>query len=227
MVKYTATKYQERIMAGIDDVFTPQARGVLENALTHAQELNHHYVGTEHLLIALAEETTGVAHEALVNLDADPAKIKHSVLFIVGRGDRKPPLGQKLSDIMTPRGKKVIELAAEEEKELRLPGQNQRIGSEHLLIGLVKEGDGIAAGVLESVGINYSRIKAEVTHLLYPRSIDNDVDSDTGNNDATNDPALIAKRVSEIESTIKSLDLKIEDLKREKARLLANTQTTP
>ncbi len=126
------------------DKFTDRARKVLTLAQDEAQRFNHNYIGTEHLLLGLVREGEGVAARVLENMNVELAKVRTAVEFIIGRGDR-PVVGEVG---LTPRAKRVIELAIDEARRL---GHNY-IGTEHLLLGLVREGEGIAAGVLESLG---------------------------------------------------------------------------
>src|SRR3954471_16786002 len=145
-------------MADRFDKFTERARRVLTLAQEEAQRFNHNYIGTEHLLLGLVREGEGVAAKVLANLGVELNKVRSAVEFIIGRGDRAV-----LGEIgLTPRAKKVIELAVDEARRLN----HHYIGTEHLLLGLVREGEGIAAGVLESLGVNLERVRAETTRIL-------------------------------------------------------------
>jgi ATP-dependent Clp protease ATP-binding subunit ClpC len=140
------------------DKFTERARKVLSLAQEEAQRFNHNYIGTEHLLLGLVRENDGVAAKVLSNLGVELNKVRSAVEFIIGRGERIV-----LGDIgLTPRAKKVIELAVDEARRLG----HHYIGTEHLLLGLVREGEGIAAGVLESLGVNLEKVRSEVSLLL-------------------------------------------------------------
>ena len=116
------------------DKFTERARKVLTLAQDEAQRFNHNYIGTEHLLLGLVREGDGVAARVLENLGVELNKVRTAVEFIIGRGDR-PVVGEIG---LTPRAKRVIELAVDEARRL---GHNY-IGTEHLLLGLVREGEG-------------------------------------------------------------------------------------
>ena len=131
---------------------------VLTLAQEEAQRFNHNYIGTEHLLLGLVREGDGVAAKVLANLGVELSKVRSAVEFIIGRGERSTPgeIG------LTPRAKKVIELAVDEARRL----SHHYIGTEHLLLGLVREGEGIAASVLESLGVNLERVRAETTRIL-------------------------------------------------------------
>ena len=145
-------------MADRFDKFTERARRVLTLAQEEAQRFNHNYIGTEHLLLGLVREGDGVAAKVLSNLGVELNKVRSAVEFIIGRGDR-----QSSGEIgLTPRAKKVIELAVDEARRLG----HSYIGTEHVLLGLVREGEGIAAGVLESLGVNLERVRAETTRIL-------------------------------------------------------------
>ena len=145
-------------MASRFEKFSEKARRVLSLAQEEAQRFNHNYIGTEHILIGLVRETDGVAAKVLAKLDVELPKVRSSVEFIIGRGERAPT-----GDIgLTPRAKKVIELAVDEARRL---GHNY-IGTEHLLIGLMREGEGVPAGVLESLGVTLDKVRSETSKLL-------------------------------------------------------------
>src|SRR6266436_6061443 len=140
------------------DKFTERARRVLSLAQEEAQRFQHNYIGTEHLLLGLVREGEGVAAKVLSNLGVELNKVRSAVEFIIGRGDRIV-----LGEIgLTPRAKKVIELAVDEARRLN----HHYIGTEHLLLGLVREGEGIAAGVLESLGVNLEKVRNQVIYVL-------------------------------------------------------------
>src|SRR5213596_2975798 len=145
-------------MADRFDKFTERARRVLTLAQEEAQRFNHNYIGTEHLLLGLVREGEGVAAKVLSNLGVELNKVRSAVEFIIGRGDRIV-----LGEIgLTPRAKKVIELAVDEARRLN----HHYIGTEHLLLGLVREGEGIAAGVLESLGVNLEKVRTQTIQVL-------------------------------------------------------------
>ena len=140
------------------DKFTERARKVLQLAQEEAQRFNHNYIGTEHLLLGLVREGDGVAARVLNNMGVQLPKVRSAVEFIIGRGE-----GAVIGDIgLTPRAKKVIELAVDEARRLN----HHYIGTEHLLLGLVREGEGIAAGVLESLGVNLEKVRAQVMQVV-------------------------------------------------------------
>jgi len=146
-------------MASRFDKFSERARRVLTFAQEEAQHLNHNYIGTEHILLGLVREEEGVAARVLSSLGANLGKIRSAVEFIIGRGEK-----QATSETgLTIRAKKVIELAIDEARNL---GHNY-IGTEHLLLGLLREGEGVAAGVLDSFGITIERVWAEVSRLSH------------------------------------------------------------
>jgi len=145
-------------MASRFEKFSERARRVLSLAQEEAQRFNHTYIGTEHILLGLVRESEGVAARVLSNLKVELTKVRSAVEFIIGRGERPSPgeIG------LTPRAKKVIELAVDEARRLN----HHYIGTEHLLIGLMREGEGVAAGVLESLGVTLDKIRAETSRLL-------------------------------------------------------------
>src|SRR6184192_3460585 len=145
-------------MADRFDKFTERARRVLMLAQEEAQRFNHNYIGTEHLLLGLVREGEGVAAKVLGNLGVELNKVRSAVEFIIGRGDRTVA-----GDIgLTPRAKKVIELSVDEARRLN----HHYIDTEHLLLGLVREGEGIAAGVLESLGVSLDKVRSQVIYVL-------------------------------------------------------------
>src|SRR6476469_6036135 len=140
------------------DKFTERARRVLTLAQEEAQRFNHNYLGTEHLLLGLVREGDGIAARVLNNLGVQLLKVRSAVEFIIGRGET-----MIMGEIgLTPRAKKVIELAVDEARRLN----HHYIGTEHLLLGLVREGEGIAAGVLESLGVSLEKLRAQVIQVL-------------------------------------------------------------
>src|SRR5438105_13852580 len=140
------------------DKFTERARKVLTLAQEEAQRFNHNYIGTEHLLLGLVREGDGVAARVLGNMGVQLPKVRSAVEFIIGRGERL-----EMGEIgLTPRAKRVIELAVDEARRLN----HHYIGTEHLLLGLVREGEGIAAGVLESLGVSLDKVRSQVIEVL-------------------------------------------------------------
>ena len=138
--------------------FTDGARQVVVFAQQEARELNHSYIGTEHLLLGLMRDAEGVAAQALRELEIRQDVVREQVTEIVGRGER-PPSGHIP---FTPRAKKVLELSLREALQF---GHNY-IGTEHILLGLVREGDGVAAHVLVDLGADLMTVRAEVVKLL-------------------------------------------------------------
>ncbi len=137
------------------DKFTERSRKVLALAQEEARRFNHSYIGTEHILLGLVREEEGMAAKILSNLGIGLNKVRAAVEFIIGRGE-----GASQTDVgLTPRAKRVIELAVD---EARLLG-HQYIGTEHILLGLLREGEGVAAGVLESLGVSVDRVHAELS----------------------------------------------------------------
>lgn len=150
-------------MASRFDKFSERARRVLTYAQEEAQNLNHNYIGTEHILLGMVREEDGVAARVLTNLDVNLAKLRSAVEFVIGRGE-KPSSGETG---LTSRAKKVIELAIDEARSLN----HNYIGTEHLMLGLLREGEGVAAGVLDSFGITIEKARAEITRVLSQGSV--------------------------------------------------------
>ncbi|MBX5465338.1 MAG: ATP-dependent Clp protease ATP-binding subunit [Clostridia bacterium] len=139
--------------------YSERAQRVILLAQEEARRLGYNYVGTEHLLLGLIREGTGVAARALQNMGVDLDQVRAEVEKIIGRGNG--PVGGEIG--YTPRAKKVVmELAIE---EARLLGHNY-VGTEHLLLGLIREGEGVAARVLENMGVDLEKTRREVIRLL-------------------------------------------------------------
>src|SRR5947208_8906320 len=140
------------------DKFTERARKVLSLSQEEAQRFQHNYIGTEHLLLGLVREGEGVAAKVLTKLGVELREVRNAVEFIIGRGDRIV-----LGEIgLTPRAKKVIELAVDEAQRMN----HHYIGTEHLLLGLLREGEGIGAGVLESLGVRLEKVRTQTIQVL-------------------------------------------------------------
>ncbi|MBA2678289.1 MAG: helix-turn-helix domain-containing protein [Ktedonobacteraceae bacterium] len=140
------------------DKFTGPARHVLALAQEEARSFQHNYIGTEHLLLGLIREEEGTAAQVLNKLGIELEKVRRAVEFIIGRGDVVV-----LNEVgLTPRSKKVIELAVDEARRM----QHRYLGTEHLLLGLIREGDGIAAGILSSMGLKLGQVREETMATL-------------------------------------------------------------
>lgn len=142
----------------MDSRFTARAVKVLELAQYEAQELGHNYVGTEHLLLGLVHEGEGVAARALRSLDIDPDTVKSKVEAVIGQGGG----GAEASFSYSPRAKRVMELAFAEARSL---GHNY-IGTEHILLGLIRENEGLAAKVLIALGADLDSVRDTVIEML-------------------------------------------------------------
>jgi ATP-dependent Clp protease ATP-binding subunit ClpC len=141
------------------DRFTDRARKVMNLARQEAQKLNHDYIGTEHVLLGLVQEGSGVAANVLRNLDIDLKKIRLELEKFVKSGSPTMTVGQLP---FTPRAKRVLELSMEEANNLN----HNYIGTEHLLLGLLREHDGYAARVLMSLGVKLEDVREEVMEIL-------------------------------------------------------------
>ena len=139
--------------------FTDRARKVMQLANQEAQRFNHEYIGTEHMLLGLVKEGTGVAANVLKNLDVDLRKIRLEVEKLVQSGPEMITMG-KLPQ--TPRAKKVIEYSMEEARNLN----HNFVGTEHILLGLLREQEGVAAQVLMNLGLKLEEVREEVLNLL-------------------------------------------------------------
>jgi ATP-dependent Clp protease ATP-binding subunit ClpC len=139
--------------------FTDRARKVMALANQEAQRFNHEYIGTEHILLGLVKEGSGVGATVLKNLDVDIKKLRLEVEKLVKSGPDMVTMG-KLPH--TPRAKKVIEFAIEEARSLN----HTYVGTEHLLLGLLRESEGIAAQVMMNLGLRLEDVRQEVLNLL-------------------------------------------------------------
>ena len=138
--------------------FSERARRALTRAQEEAQRFGHNYIDTEHILLGLVGEEDSVAGRVLANLGVMPNKVRAAVEFVVGRGERTA-----VGEVgLTPRAKRVIELAVDEARRLN----HSYIGTEHLLLGLLREREGAAVGVLESFGVTFDKAQAEINNLL-------------------------------------------------------------
>jgi ATP-dependent Clp protease ATP-binding subunit ClpC len=142
--------------------FTDRARKVMALANQEAQRFNHEYIGTEHILLGLVKEGSGVGANVLKNLDVDLRKVRLEVEKLVKSGPDMVTMG-KLPQ--TPRAKKVIEYAIEEARNLN----HNYVGTEHLLLGLLREHEGVAAQVLMNLGLKLEEVREEVLNLLGAR----------------------------------------------------------
>jgi ATP-dependent Clp protease ATP-binding subunit ClpC len=138
--------------------FTDRARRVVVLAQEEARLLNHSYIGTEHILLGLIHEGEGVAAKALESLGISLEAVRSQVEEIIGQGGSSPSGHIPF----TPRAKKVLELSLREALQL---GHNY-IGTEHILLGLIREGEGVAAQVLVKLGADLSRVRQQVIQLL-------------------------------------------------------------
>jgi hypothetical protein len=139
--------------------FTDRARRAVALAQEEAKRLNHNYIGTEHILLGLIHEGEGVAAKALESLGISLDAVRQQVEEIIGQGQQPPSEHVPF----TPRAKKVLELSLRESKQLG----HSYIGTEHILLGLIREGDGVAAQVLVKLGADLNRVRQQVIQLLH------------------------------------------------------------
>jgi hypothetical protein len=139
--------------------FTDRARRVVVLAQDEARRLNHSYIGTEHILLGLIHEGEGVAARALQSLGISLEAVRQQIEEIIGRGQQAPSGHIPF----TPRAKKVLELSLRESLQLG----HTYIGTEHILLGLIHEGDGVAAQVLVRLGADMNRVREQVIELLH------------------------------------------------------------
>lgn len=147
--------------AGLIDLFSENARVSLYLAEEEAKSLHHNYIGTEHILLGILKEG-GKGSKVLHSLGVEERKVRSAVIFIVGKGRREIP-GE---NNFTPRSKKVFNLAADETRKI----DSANVDSQDLLLALVQEGESIAAGVLESLGVTSERIHTEILRMFPPQA---------------------------------------------------------
>ncbi len=138
--------------------FTDRARRVVVLAQEEARMLNHNYIGTEHFLLGLIHEGDGVAARALESLGIRPEVVRQHVEEMIGQGQQAPSGHIPF----TPRAKKALELSLRESQQLG----HHYIGTEHILLGLIREGEGVAAQVLVKLGADLNRVREQVLQLL-------------------------------------------------------------
>lgn len=145
-------------MSPLYDKYTDRAKRTLALATEEARRFGHNYIGTEHLLLGLVRGEEGIAARVLADLGVDIGKTRSAVEFIIGRGDHV-----RVGDIsLTPRAKKAIEFATEESRRLG----HEHISAEHILLGMVREGEGIAVGILESLGVDLDKLRQRVIRAV-------------------------------------------------------------
>jgi hypothetical protein len=140
------------------DFFTERARASLVQADLEARGLNHNYIGTEHLLLGLLAVADSVGAKALATLGVQADTVREAVVHNIGTG--KEPVTGEIG--LTPRAKKVIQLARDEAHQLN----HLYVGTEHILLGLLREGEGVAAGILTNLGVEYEKARVEVLAII-------------------------------------------------------------
>jgi hypothetical protein len=200
--------------------FTDRARRVVVHAQEEARRLNHNYIGTEHILLGLLREGEGIAAKALKSLGISLDAVRQQVEEIIGQGQQAPSGHIPF----TPRAKKVLELALRESLQL---GHNY-IGTEHILLGLIREGDGVAAQVLVRLGADLNRVRQQTIQLLHGHSAEEPVSARSAEQELRLLPAVKAhleafeQRLTAIEQRVgtgpdsSDLDEQIEIVRTEK-----------
>src|SRR5438105_779830 len=185
--------------------FTDRARKVMQLANQEAQRFNHEYIGTEHILLGLVKEGSGVAANVLKNLDIDLRKIRLEVEKIVQSGPDMVTMG-KLPQ--TPRAKKVLEYSIEEARNLN----HNYVGTEHLLLGLLREQEAVAAQVLMYLGLKLEDVREEVINLLgHNRRDPLAAVRDLPEPELQDLPSEVKQPLAELEAQIDQFDLEKEE----------------
>jgi Clp amino terminal domain, pathogenicity island component/UvrB/uvrC motif len=197
---------RERRGLSMFERFTERARRAVVLAQEEARKLDHGYIGTEHLLLGLIHEGEGVAAQALESLGISLKTVRDQVVARVGRGQR-PPSGHIP---FTERAKRVLELSLRESGQLG----HRYIGTEHILLAIVREGDGIAAQVLTGLGADLGRVRQQVIELLHGRT-DEGPRSGPGRRDApAGGPAGDVPPDDEITDWLGALNLRLAAIER-------------
>ena len=180
--------------------FTDRARRVVVLAQNEARMLNHNYIGTEHILLGLLHEGEGVAAKALESLGISLDAVRQQVEEIIGQGQQAPSGHIPF----TPRAKKVLELSLRESLQL---GHNY-IGTEHILLGLIREGDGVAAQVLVRLGADLNRVRQQVIQLLHGHQGKEPVSALSAERELRLLPAVQA-RLEEVEQRLAAIEQRV------------------
>src|SRR5690349_9650098 len=183
MLLRTRSERNERRIPTVFERFTDRARRVVVLAQEEARMLNHNYIGTEHILLGLIHEGEGVAAKALESLGIALEGVRQQVEEIIGQGQQAPSGHIPF----TPRAKKVLELSLREALQL---GHNY-IGTEHILLGLIREGEGVAAQVLVKLGADLNRVRQQVLQLLSGYSTEKGAAESTGRGEGTPSSSLV------------------------------------
>jgi ATP-dependent Clp protease ATP-binding subunit ClpA len=179
--------------------FTDRARRVVVLAQQEARMLDHNYIGTEHILLGLIHEGQGVAARALESLGISLQAVRQQVEEIIGRG-QQPPSGHIP---FTPRAKKVLELSLRESKQL---GQDY-IGTEHILLGLIHEGHGVAAQVLVKLGADLNRVRQQVIQLLHEHQAEEPVSAASAARELR--PPEVQARLEAVEQRLTAIEQRV------------------
>ena len=180
--------------------FTDRARRVVVLAQEEARMLNHNYIGTEHILLGLIHEGEGVAAKALESLGISLDAVRQQVEEIIGQGQQAPSGHIPF----TPRAKKVLELSRREAVQL---GHNY-IGTEHILLGLIREGDGVAAQVLVRLGADMNRVRQQVIQLLHGHPAEQPVSARSAAQNLRVSPA-VQTRLEAVEQRLVAIEQRI------------------
>lgn len=181
--------------------FSGRARKVFSFAQEEAQRLEHNYIGTEHILLGLVRETEGVGAKVLSGLGVDLSKVRATVEFTIGRSEKlvQGEIG------LTPRSKKVVELAVDQARQMN----HTYIGSHHLLIGLLREGVGVAAGVLESLGVTLDKVLVETQRILEQQPLDSEPDTVVA---AEPDLASLVRQLVALHQDVEKIEAQIAEI---------------
>jgi ATP-dependent Clp protease ATP-binding subunit ClpC len=199
--------------------FTERARQVIVLAQEEARMLNHDYIGTEHLLLGLIHEGEGVAARVLESLGISLEDVRQNVEEMIGRGDHE--LSGHIP--FTPRAKKVLELSLRESQQLG----HDYIGTEHILLGLIREGEGVAAQVLVKLGGDLNRVRQQVLEVLGGRAREEAGEEEAGQPEAAGPGAGMGPEVrivgapaqmAEILNRLRSIDTRLAAVERHLGR---------
>jgi ATP-dependent Clp protease ATP-binding subunit ClpA len=196
--------------------FTERARRAVVLAQEEARKLDHGYIGTEHLLLGLISEGEGVAAKALESLGISLKAVREQVVARVGRG-QQPPTGHIP---FTERAKRALELSLRESGQLG----HRYIGTEHILLGLIRQGDGVAAQVLTGLGADLDRVRQQVIELLHGHGSEGPRPERPGREDPLARLELLDQRLAVIERWV-GMRPRLDDLDQEIARVRRDKET--
>jgi len=195
--------------------FTDRARKVMQMANQEAMRFNHEYIGTEHILLGIIKEDSGIAANVLKNLDIDLRKVRRQIEQIILGGPKMVPMGNLHE---TPKVKKVIEYAIDEARAFN----HNYVGTEHMLLGLLRENEGVAAVILNNFGLKLEDARQQIRRLL-GIELSSELPKSVRKPDQPDLEAELQGLSEEIRKAVKEIDAEIERLQLEKEEAITAT----